>query len=73
MLGHIALGRADLIDDVLDANLVVAQGAKDFEPQGVGHGLEAMGRLCDIGFLRDQRLLRFGHVSLHHARIECAL
>lgn len=40
VLGDVALRCPDLIDNILHAYLLVAQGAQDLEPQRMRHGLE---------------------------------
>ncbi len=58
MLRDIALGRADLVDDVLHAKLVNAQCTKNFQPQRVGHGLKAPGCPFNVGVFRDNFIVR---------------
>lgn len=40
MLRDVALRSPDVIDDVLDTHLPIAEGAEDLEAQWVRHGLE---------------------------------
>jgi len=59
MLGNIALGCTDMVDDVLDADFSVTQGAKDLETQRMRHGFQRAGSLLDI--------LIAGYQEIHRA------
>ena len=48
VLGNIALGGAHLFHYVLDADLIAAQCAQDFQPQWVRHGFEGARRSFNI-------------------------
>ena len=39
MLRDVALGGADILHDVLDADFLISQGAENFQPERVRHGL----------------------------------
>jgi len=58
MLGNIALGRTDMVNDVLDADFSVAQGAKDLETQWMRHGFQRAGSLLDILIAGYQKIHR---------------
>lgn len=57
MLGNIALGSAASLDDFLNACARVAKGAKDLEPQGMRHGLNAVRSLGNVLLAVDQIML----------------
>jgi len=48
MLGNIALGRSDTLDDFLNADFLIAQDAENLEPQRVRHSLERTRGSLDI-------------------------
>jgi hypothetical protein len=53
VLGDIALRRPYLLDDFLNADPVNPQRTQNFQAQGMGDGLEAMGGPPYVGVVRD--------------------
>lgn len=56
MLRNITLSCSYYRDNVLNANGIVAQYAKNLESQGVRHGLQAIGRMSDVFVFCNERL-----------------
>src|SRR5687767_7184674 len=54
VLGDVALRGADRVDDLQHRELLVADQAKDLEPQGMGHRLHRLARLADVLALADE-------------------
>lgn len=48
MLRDVALRRPDLVDDVLDADLIVTKGAEDLQSEGMGDGFQRARRTVYI-------------------------
>jgi len=54
MLGNIALGRSDTLDDFLNADFLIAQDAENLESQRVRHSLERTRGSLDIFIVGNQ-------------------
>jgi len=58
MLRDVALRRADLLHDILHADLIGSEEAKYFQPERVGHRFQALRRPDDVVFCRDEAIRR---------------
>ena len=54
MLRDVALGSPDRLDDVLYAQLMLAQDAQDLQPQRMGDGPHSAGHFLDLLLAADQ-------------------
>lgn len=54
MLGDVALRGPAVVNDFLNAGLLLAQKAEDLEPERVCHGLNTVGRNRDVLLAADQ-------------------
>jgi hypothetical protein len=55
MLGDVALGGSDRVDDVLNTDFLVADDAEDLQPQRMGNRLERPGGSLDVLLLIEYR------------------
>jgi hypothetical protein len=61
VLRDVALGCADLVDDILHADFIVTQGAKNLQTQGVGHRFDGSRCAIDVfvAFQKGEFAIRF--------------
>lgn len=65
MLGGVAVAGADGGDEVLHAHFTVAEQAYHFVAQGMGHGLDGIGQLDDVGFAKGKSWHELLLIEIH--------